>query len=152
MRIRRNFWTTFLMLSAWFPCTDKLAIELKVHFCLSWLNIFCFLKFLISFDEQVVVWPFSVTSAVPKMARTPFHVTYSSRRQCGANLKSNVPRHLPTCAGKRLPTTMTGASQVNFYKNPFPHIVVWTICCNVRASHFDGVWNSVPHWRVIPLT
>lgn len=66
------------------------------------------------------------------MPRTPFLATYSPRRQCGTNSKSNVPHLRPTCAAKRLPTTTTGPSQVNKSKIHFPLFVIfWRTCQSI---------------------
>lgn len=89
-----------------------------------------FWRFWIS--KQVVVWEFTATSAESKMPRTPFLATYSPRRQCGTNSKSNVPHLRPTCAAKRLPTTTTGPSQVNKSKIHFPLFVIfWRTCQSI---------------------
>lgn len=61
---------------------------------------------------RVVVWAFNVINAAHKTATPPFHATFSSKRQCGANLKLNALRHRPTCAAKLLPTMKTDLSQV----------------------------------------
>lgn len=111
MAITQYFCTALFVLSACFPRKIK---EKRKRLAGNVVQISCFILggVFLQFYKQVVVWAFNVINAAHKTATPPFHATFSSKRQCGANLKSNALRHRPTCAAKLLPTMKTDLSQV----------------------------------------